>query len=146
MYRIVYTSTSRKLMDSRALQQILRSARTNNAANLITGMLIYHDGCFLQVLEGEEDDVERCYKHILKDHRHTSVIRMSAETVISRVFSNWWMSYQDFDDLSQRQQKQVVSLTELGKTLREGELTEDLTTHALLLAFLSGFRDLEMAG
>jgi hypothetical protein len=146
MYRIVYTSTSNKLMNERDLQRILRSARANNAANLITGMLIYHEGCFLQVLEGDQEAVERCYQHILKDYRHSNIIRMSAGTVTSRIFSDWWMSFKSFDSLSQRQQKQVVSLAQMAKQVRDGELTEDQTTHAILLAFLSGFRDLGMTG
>jgi len=145
MYRIVYTSTAKSLMSERELQQILRSARRNNAANLVTGMLIYHDGCFLQVLEGPREAVEACYATILKDSRHRDCITLAKESVVSRLFSVWWMSYQSHDTLAPSQQKQFVSLRALARAAKDGELLSDLKTNAILLAFLSAFRDLEMA-
>ena len=146
MYRIVYTSTARKMMTDRDLQKILRPARTNNAANLITGMLIYHDGCFMQVLEGEQAAVEACFAKVCKDSRHDNIITLSSETIVSRIFTDWWMTYQDFNNLVRHQKSQFVDLTALSKQARLSNLIEDPKTNALLMAFLSGFRDLDMVG
>lgn len=145
MYRIIYTSTSKEMMDERDLQRILRSARTHNSANAITGMLIYHDGCFIQVLEGDQDAVEACYKRIERDPRHLNCIEMAREAVVSRIFTDWWMTYQHYGDLTSFQQKQFLSLQQLAQQAREGDLTGDTKINAILLAFLSGFRDLDIA-
>ena len=144
MYRVVYTSTARSLMNERELQQILRSARRNNALDLITGMLIYHEGCFLQVLEGPKAQVEKCYAKIQKDSRHQGCITLANDYTVSRLFSEWWMSYRTVGDLASFQKKQFLSLQHLAEKARDGEFISDLKTNALLLAFLSAFRDLEM--
>ena len=146
MYRIVYTSTSKTLMSERDLQSVLRSARRRNAADQITGMLIYHDGCFFQVLEGPRQVVEKCYKRIQKDQRHQDHITLSNEDVVSRLFNDWWMSYRSIDDLGAVQKAQFVNLKQLAKQVKESDLTSDLKTNAILLAFLSTFRDLDMVG
>lgn len=146
MYRIIYTSTARKMMTDRDLQKILRPARAYNAANLITGMLIYHDGCFMQVLEGDQAVVQACFEKVSRDRRHENVIKMSSEAVVSRIFSDWWMTYQDFDGLTRHQKSQFVDLTSFSKQARLGDLIQDPKTNACLMAFLSGFRDLDMVG
>ena len=146
MFRIVYTSASKTMMTERGLQQILRSARRNNAMNLVTGLLIYHDGCFFQVLEGPKEAVETCYAHITKDTRHSDCVTLARGTVVSRVFSEWWMSYRTHDDLVPSQRIQLVSLRQLANKAKTGQVVSDLKTNAILLAFLSGFRDLGLTG
>ena len=49
-------------MSSEELAEILRIARENNAAHDISGMLVYHGGSFLQVLEGPEGAVNSLYR------------------------------------------------------------------------------------
>jgi len=146
LHRLVYTSTSKKLLDDRELQKILRSARNHNLVSEITGLLIYHDGCFLQVLEGEEEAVKACFKRINKDPRHQDCIVLANEPAVSRMFSQWWMSYRAYDDLSGQQRKQFIGLQSFATHARKADLTQDNKTNAILLAFLSTFRDLDMAG
>lgn len=146
MHRIVYTSTSREMMSERGLQHILRAARKYNGAYNITGLLIYHDGCFLQVLEGEQSLVENCYKMILQDDRHSCCIKMADEAVVGRMFPEWWMCYLAFEELGEHQRKQFISLQSFAMRARGKDLTSDHKTNAFLLAFLSAFRDLDMVG
>ena len=61
MFRLIYVSTARELMDKDALLGILAKAREKNARLGITGMLLYKDGNFLQLLEGEETIVRGIY-------------------------------------------------------------------------------------
>lgn len=144
MRRLVYTSTARRLMNERDLQAILRIARTNNAMNQITGLLIYHEGCFFQAIEGDAEIIDTCYHLIKRDQRHENCILLSDDTVVSRLFSNWWMSFRSVEDLGHYQKKQFLDLQDLAEQARGQDLTQDIKTNALLLAFLSGFRDLEM--
>jgi len=47
-----YTSIASHLMAHDELIQLLQEARENNRKRGITGMLLYMEGCFFQVLEG----------------------------------------------------------------------------------------------
>lgn len=146
MRRLVYTSTAKSLMDERHLQSLLWVSRRNNRMNEITGLLVYHDGCFFQVLEGETDRVEACFSRICRDSRHENFILLSRDHIASRIFSQWWMAYHQFEELDPHQKKQLLSLRDFAAQARDHDLTRDPKTNALLLAFLSGFRDLDMVG
>ena len=146
MRRLVYTSTAKKLMGERDLRHILRAARTNNSANGLTGLLVYHDGCFLQALEGEAAQVEKCYINIQKDARHENCILMSNDDIVTRIFSKWWMTYRSIEDLGHYQKNQFLRLQDVATHARSNDLTDDPKINAFLLAFLSCFRDLDMAG
>ena len=51
-------------MEADELKAILSAARTNNSKKDISGMLVYHAGSFLQVLEGPEDTVTELFGKI----------------------------------------------------------------------------------
>ena len=144
MHRLIYTSTASRLLPKDELHKLMNSARRSNADNRITGLLIYHDGCFLQVLEGEKDAVESCFRHIRKDGRHTNFIELASEATTHRLFSAWWMAFREFSELGAFQRKQFVELTGLARSVNAAPMVDDLKVNAIVLAFLSSFRDLEM--
>ena len=55
MICLIYASSATKAMSQDELKALLAKARTNNQRDNITGMLLYNDGNFLQVLEGEAE-------------------------------------------------------------------------------------------
>lgn len=146
MHRLIYTSKAAAEMSSDELGQILRAARKGNAKGDVTGFLTYHDGCFLQVLEGDEASVHAYYRRIRRDARHYDCVTLADNAVIARMFSESWMTYRLYGDLTSGQQKQLASLTSLADERSAPSLVDDLKVNALLLAFLAGFRRLEMAG
>jgi len=75
------------------LEDILESARESNAEVGITGALVYFDGVFLQVLEGEAEDVQELMGRISKDLRHEAVTVLKREEVPAALFSDWTMAY-----------------------------------------------------
>ncbi|WP_083839372.1 BLUF domain-containing protein [Mucilaginibacter paludis] len=52
MKYVIYISTSTSLFADAELEGILTISQKNNAINKLTGMLLYSEGCFVQVLEG----------------------------------------------------------------------------------------------
>jgi len=70
MRRLIYTSTSPKLLTGHDLENILSVSRRNNLRDGITGLLIYHEGSFLQVLEGPDAKIEASFERISSDPRH----------------------------------------------------------------------------
>jgi Sensors of blue-light using FAD len=95
--RLVYASTS-LLSDDRdtARQQIadiLSSSRRNNAADDITGALLFSDTNFAQVLEGPRAAVDRLYETLHHDMRHKDLLLLLTEPLEARQFPQWSMAH-----------------------------------------------------
>jgi Sensors of blue-light using FAD len=75
------------------LAALLTISRANNARLGVTGMLLYRDGQFLQVLEGPEDGVRDRYSRISADPRHRDVHKLMETDVTERQFPVWTMGY-----------------------------------------------------
>lgn len=93
MYQLVYVSTATEPFSSQELTRLLETSRKNNAADNVTGMLLYHDGNFLQVLEGAPDAVTRVFRRVEKDPRHQAVITIHEDEVEERAFGEWSMAW-----------------------------------------------------
>lgn len=81
-------------MDSlSALDALLQVSRSRNASLGVTGALLFNEGRFLQLLEGDEDSVRAIYASIVRDGRHTDVTLIAAEPVAARRFARWSMAF-----------------------------------------------------
>ena len=92
-YQIIYFSKSATPMQMDDLEEILESARESNADAGITGALVYVDGFFLQILEGEARAVEALMARIAKDVRHETVTVLKQGEITTSVFCDWRMAY-----------------------------------------------------
>ena len=97
LFNLVYTSTAKDLFDDQSLKELLKVARRNNKANNISGMLLYSEGVFMQVLEGPRDKVQQTFDHINEDPRHHSVIILSQSLIEERQFGEWEMGFKSPD-------------------------------------------------
>jgi len=75
------------------LLRLLTRARQFNHSRSITGMLLYCDGSFFQVLEGEEPEIDALYRMIRKDPRHGKITQIIKEPIAHRSFSEWSMAF-----------------------------------------------------
>ena len=55
------------------MEQILQKSQDANSHRAITGLLLFSEGHFLQLLKGPEEEVRRVYSKIVQDERHTNV-------------------------------------------------------------------------
>lgn len=94
MHHIVYQSTAVGVFTTADLRRLLRQSRAKNHRLSITGLLLYGNGGFLQVLEGEADTVRQVYATIQQDYRHTRVTTLADGPVTGRVFADWSMGFQ----------------------------------------------------
>lgn len=93
MLQLVYVSTAAPGVKEPEVQRILARSRSNNARDLLTGML-YFDGLrFMQVLEGAPERLESAYARITADPRHRALVVVSRRTIETREFGNWAMAY-----------------------------------------------------
>jgi hypothetical protein len=93
MRQLVYVSAAIGQLDPREVDAILQSARRNNPAQSVTGLLLCIDSGFLQVLEGPASGVEQIYRRILNDRRHTGQRVLFDEPVEARSFAQWSMGF-----------------------------------------------------
>jgi len=111
MFELIYVSTAAKRMTKDNLQSILMESMLYNSDHNITGILLYDQGSFCQVLEGDKKDVLSIFKKIKKDKRHFNVITISEKDIQYREFSAWSMRFinLDFYDREMIQGYQTIS-------------------------------------
>lgn len=93
MYCLVYTSRAQYPFDELSLENLLLTARRNNKTLGITGCLLYHEGSFVQYLEGNQVKVLQLFDKIKADQGHTTIRLLSYNRRKSREFKDWDMAY-----------------------------------------------------
>ena len=97
MHQIVYTSTATEDFSATDLNKILLGVRMRNRALGVSGMLVFHDGTFLQALEGEQRAVNEIFASIMSDRRHRDIdVLHRGPGLDQRVFGDWSMGFADF--------------------------------------------------
>ncbi len=89
----VYASAASRDFSHEELAALLESARENNARLGLTGMLLYAEGSFFQVLEGQPDVVDALYAKIERDTRHDQMTLIIREPIPKRHFDAWTMGF-----------------------------------------------------
>ncbi len=94
MYQLIYISKSVLYFSKQDLDKLAAKSSVSNQNLGITGMLMYIDGEFMQLLEGNKSDVEQLMHQIHQDERHYSLNIIKEEYLEQREFSNWAMATQ----------------------------------------------------
>ena len=97
MHFLIYASIATKRFSGPELVELLAQARRDNLRSEITGMLLYKEGTFLQVLEGEERTVKDLCAKIRGDSRHHKMVVLLEGPAETREFANWSMGFCNLD-------------------------------------------------
>lgn len=135
-HQLVYVSSATRAIEDDDLKQILASARGNNAALGITGMLLFYDGCFIQVLEGEQQVIEALFHKIEKDERHDRTVVLYRGEADERLFAEWTMGFRHASAEECRQLDGLNDFLRTGDTRCMTSLTKSKASDILI-----GFRD-----
>jgi hypothetical protein len=96
LVQLLYTSKIVTLSSfQEQIKAILNKARESNKQNGVTGILMYRNGEFLQLLEGEQVNVYYTFKKIRDDERHKEVVVLFDSEAKKRVFGNWSMAFKE---------------------------------------------------
>jgi len=98
MIQISYISSATAPMSTEDLLVLLRQCRENNAGRGVTGMLLYANGTFLQVLEGPDQVIDDLVEIIKKDSRHTNIKMLYRKPIERRQYSDWSMGFKRLSD------------------------------------------------
>ncbi len=97
---LIYVSRAIQAMSLDELSKLLIQARASNQATGISGVLLHHDGLFLQLMEGESQAVETLLKKIMTDRRHEGVlILVDSLRKRPRMFPDWKMGFYHFSSI-----------------------------------------------
>jgi hypothetical protein len=98
MYVLVYVSSESFRISDQDLEELLRQSRHDNLVADITGLLLFKDGNFMQLLEGTEMAVRSTFEKIKIDGRHRSVRILMEEETAHREFGDWSMGFKKLVD------------------------------------------------
>ncbi len=97
LFQLGYVSSATGSTDRSVLLDILQTARESNQRASVTGLLLFYDGHFMQLLEGEEQAVRDIFARIAADPRHRDIMVLFEEPIDERLFSDWTMGFQRLD-------------------------------------------------
>jgi len=94
LFRIIYVSDAvgaagEGLMP---LIDIIGVSDRNNRRDHLTGVLMRHDGRFVQAIEGARVDVDRLMGRLAEDRRHANLRVLLDQAVETRLFPDWAMA------------------------------------------------------
>ncbi|MFN3237826.1 MAG: BLUF domain-containing protein [Pseudomonadales bacterium] len=126
MFSLTYASSATRPYSEAELAEILRVSRANNARLGVTGLLLYHDGNVMQVLEGEEKNVRQIYDKILRDERHAGCLLLLEEEIEERAFPDWHMGLRTINDSELRSLEGFSEAMEVDQDLNISRRTTQL--------------------
>lgn len=86
-------------MSHEELKNLLIQSREKNKTLDITGMLLYREGTFMQIIEGEKKNVVELYDTILRDERHHGILEVLTGEITERNFEDWSMGFLNMDSI-----------------------------------------------
>lgn len=117
IFQLIYYSLASKDLTYSDLENILKVSRKNNEQLNITGILIYKDDQFIQVLEGEHENVLSVFNRIEHDQRNQNVRVLFQGETEKRLFEKWSMGYAD-GDLAQNENESCNRLFQMAQQFR----------------------------
>lgn len=90
LYSLIYiSSTGEEFKGRRSLKEIEEKSIQNNTKSDITGLLLYSEGKFLQVIEGVPYDLVNLYQKIVRDNRNKDNKLLWLIKLKVRIFPKW---------------------------------------------------------
>ena len=138
MYHLVYTSHATHPFSESDLIALLKESRHFNRRHDITGMLLYIQGKFIQVLEGEKETVLELYGRIVTDSRHHRASVIVEGESGKRIFKDWSMG---FRRITEQEALHLGGFRNIDQFFSRTRITEESN---LLLVFLRLFYNKNM--
>ncbi len=89
--QLTYVSIRNPNCTDAEIEKILASCKKNNSPLDITGVLLYSDSKFIQMVEGESKLILSLYDKIKIDKRHKNCMMISYGPIAEKSFPSWHM-------------------------------------------------------
>lgn len=101
MRTIVYISNAVKLFEEKHLDKLFSQIVQNNSSKDITGILLYKEGTFIQILEGEQHPLNHLFKTIDQDKRHNNITKILDRRIRERLFTKYRTGFSTLNNYGQ---------------------------------------------
>jgi len=141
LYHIIYFSKAVRQMNEDDLVQLLKESKDWNDPHQLTGMLVYlqggllskNEGRFMQIIEGDKNEIDYIFEKIKKDSRHQQVTVLHYEPINERDFENWLMG---FETVNAKPNEKVRGFFELDDSFLK---SDEFVKSNMSLNFLKSF-------
>ncbi|MBK5214413.1 MAG: BLUF domain-containing protein [Flavobacteriaceae bacterium] len=134
LYSLCFISNSVRLLQDDELEAFLAISKVHNLVRNITGILLYNEGTFLEVMEGEYDDVLVLISKISRDPRHNQITVMMDQEISNRLFESFQTGILSSDNKVKNEilkfKKQLPKASQYAKSLRT--LLNSFTSHEII--------------
>ena len=93
LVELSYLSEAVSDMSFLGLMRLLESARAFNQKNGVTGILLYDNQQFGQIIEGEHAYVMKAWKRLQEDKRHHRVELLEIREITERNYPDWLLRF-----------------------------------------------------
>lgn len=100
LYTFVYCSRATEGVDEGEVDRIVEAAQRRNFTRGITGVLVFGNGVFFQLIEGPAEQIQKLIATLHCDPRHCDVVSLDwSEERRERLYPNWEMERVEADDI-----------------------------------------------
>jgi len=137
MYSLTYVSSASSRFMEGDFERLSIVSERNNQRDDITGALLFKEGTFMQVLEGDEAVVCRTFARIASDPRHEGLITLLRGEIQERQFPKFSMRVEQIDATSLIDPTSDLVKALLAKSLPTAQALQALRnpSTALLMTF-----------
>jgi hypothetical protein len=93
LHRLLYVSSTVANLSVLDLERVLAVSRARNSEAAVTGVLLYADRDFMQMLEGPRPHVLETYSRIERSPLHRDLVVLINTEANERFFTEWSMAY-----------------------------------------------------
>lgn len=142
-YAISFVSTAVNDLTQSEVVEILQNTESRNDHLGINGLLVYSEGNFFEVIEGEKNKILELYETILEDPRHKNLIKIFEKEVHKKLFKdeeahfiaentlyrkmeveNFLDCIKDLDQSSQNMVKNMLTLIGINSKFQDREILD----------------------
>lgn len=91
--QLIFCSRPSVDLSQEDLLDIMVSAQEKNSSKQISGLLIFHNNKFFQLIEGAAEEVDSLFAKIKHDERHMGIETLLYQSSPSRVMPTWVMGF-----------------------------------------------------
>ena len=138
LFSLLCMSTAQILFTPARMEELLTQSRRNTARDEVTGLLIFRDGTFMQLLEGTREVIETRFRKIKADERHYAVVTLFEGPITERYFPTWSMDYRNLRDPEVRKLQALKDFDT--EAFNSGEFATDPSLAVHLLKIFQGVK------
>lgn len=113
-YAISYVSTAHIDLHEQAVDDLMIKTNEYNNGQNITGILLYNERSFFQLIEGEKKTIQHLYEKIAQDSRHQDLIKFLEKPVHRPSFDGYSTDFiTDTNKYDQSQLKEYLHYIEV---------------------------------